>query len=121
VAVADDIVALHRELNEAELRGDLARIRELLADDFMSIGERGYLLGRQEWLDIHGEFAYQALETREVDVRRYDRAAILRCVQHSRATWRGAEMTLATRLSQTWVELPGGWRLAGVQYSPLDA
>ena len=29
-------------------------------------------------------------------------------------------MTVAVRVSQTWVELPDGWRLAGIQFSSLD-
>jgi hypothetical protein len=53
-------------------------------------------------------------------VRRYDHAAIVRCAQRSQASWRGDVMTLTARLSQVWIELPGGWRLAGIQFSPLD-
>jgi hypothetical protein len=52
-------------------------------------------------------------------VRCYDHVAIVRCVQRSRASWRGDAMTLAARLSQVWVELPDGWRLAGIQFSSL--
>jgi hypothetical protein len=29
-------------------------------------------------------------------------------------------MTLTVRVSQTWIELPDGWRLAGIQFSSLD-
>jgi hypothetical protein len=56
-----------------------------------------------------------------MDVRRYDKAAIVRCVQRSRATWRGNQMTLAVRLSQVWVQQPSGWRLAAIQFSSLAA
>ena len=30
-------------------------------------------------------------------------------------------MTLATRVSQTWIEQPDGWRLAAIQFSTLAA
>ena len=53
-------------------------------------------------------------------MRRYDGAAIVRCVQRSRASWRGEPMTLAVRLSQVWIRQADGWRLAGIQFSTLD-
>ena len=98
--VADEILELQGAFDNAELRGDAGRLDSLLADDFLSIGEQGFVLGKQEWIGRHGDFRYLAVETTEVDVRRYDKTAIVRCVQRSRASWRGDEMTLAVRLSQ---------------------
>jgi hypothetical protein len=115
-----DIRELHQAFNEAELGADTDRLNSLLADDFSSIGERGFQLDKRQWIDRHADFAYLSLQTTELDVRRYDRAAIVRCVQRSRATWRGEPMTLAVRLSQVWIELPDAWRLAGIQFSSLD-
>jgi hypothetical protein len=56
-----------------------------------------------------------------VDVRRYDKTAIVRCVQRSRASWRGEVMTLAVRLSQVWVWQPAGWQLVAIQFSTLGS
>jgi hypothetical protein len=117
--VADDILDLQRAFDDAELRGDAARLEDLLADDFASIGEQGFQLGKREWIDRHRDFRYLSIETAQVDVRRYDKTAIVRCVQRSRATWRGDPMTLAVRLSQVWVQQPDGWRLAAIQFSTL--
>jgi hypothetical protein len=58
----------------------------------MSIGERGFQLDKRQWIDRHTDFAYLSPRTAELDVRRYERTAIVRCVQRSRATWRGDEM-----------------------------
>nr|WP_322779960.1 DUF4440 domain-containing protein [Frankia sp. Cas4] len=118
--VITDIRELQQAFDNAELHADTDRLNTLLADDFMSIGERGYQLNKRQWIDRHADFAYHSLETSELDVRRYDHAAIVRCVQRSRASWRGEVMTLTVRLSQVWVELPDGWRLAGIQFSSLD-
>jgi hypothetical protein len=119
--VADDILELQRAFDDAELRADADRLDELLADDFLSIGEQGYLLDKRQWIGRHGDFRYLAIDTSEVDVRRYDKAAIVRCVQRSRATWQGSQLTLAVRVSQVWVDQPGGWRLAAIQFSSLGA
>jgi hypothetical protein len=99
--------------------GYASRLASLLADDFLSIGEQGYQLDKRQWIGRHGDFRYLSIETTEVDVRCYDKAAIVRCAQRSRASWRGEQMTLAVRLSQVWVNQPDGWRLAGIQFSPL--
>jgi hypothetical protein len=120
-SVADDILELQRAFDDAELRADARRLDELLADDFLSIGEQGYQLDKRQWIDRHRDFRYHAIETTEADVRRYDKAAIVRCVQRSRATWQGNQLTLAVRMSQVWVQQPGGWRLAGIQFSSLGA
>jgi ketosteroid isomerase-like protein len=117
--VADDILELQRAFDDAELHGDAARLEALLADDFASIGEQGFQLGKREWIDRHGEFRYLDIETTEADVRRYGKTAIVRCVQRSRATWRGEPLTLAVRLSQVWIQQPDGWRLAAIQFSTL--
>jgi hypothetical protein len=99
-AVADDILELARAFDEAELHGDPGRLGALLAEDFLSIGEQGYQLGKREWIGRHRDFRYLSIETAEVDVRRYDKTAIVRCAQRSRASWRGEAMTLAVRLSR---------------------
>lgn len=115
-----EILDLSQAFDDAELNADADRLAALLADDFRSIGERGFQLDKRQWIDRHADFTYLSLETSELDVRTYSHAAIVRCAQRSRATWRGQEMTLTVRVSQVWIELPVGWRLAGIQFSPLD-
>jgi hypothetical protein len=87
-SVADEIPALQRTFDEAELDADVARLGELHGEDFLSIGEQGSVLGKREWIGRHGEFRYLSIETSEADVRRYGEAAIVRRVQRSRASWR---------------------------------
>jgi ketosteroid isomerase-like protein len=120
-AVADDILELARAFDEAELHGDAGRLGALLAEDFLSIGEQGYQLGKREWIGRHRDFRYLSIETTEVDVRRYGKTAIVRCAQRSRASWRGEAMTLAVRLSQVRVQQPDGWRLVALQFSALGS
>jgi ketosteroid isomerase-like protein len=118
-SAADDILELQRAFDDAELHGDAIRLEALLADDFASIGEQGYQLDKRAWIDRHRDFRYLAIETTEANVRLYDKTAIVRCVQRSRATWHGEPMTLAVRLSQVWIQQPEGWRLAAIQFSTL--
>lgn len=119
--MADDILELQRAFDDAELNADASRLEALLADDFVSIGEQGFQLDKQQWIARHRDFRYISIETAEIDVRQYDRAAIVRCVQRSRASWRGDPMALAVRVSQVWVQQPGRWQLAGIQFSTLGS
>ena len=115
----DDILVFHRRFGDAELQGNAESLEPLLAEDFLSIGEQGFVMDKNQWIARHEEFRYLSLETTELDVRHYDRTAIVRCAQRSRAVWRGTEMTLSTRVGQVWVVQPEGWRLASIQFSSL--
>ena len=111
---------LQQAFTEAERKADIDTLHTLLADDFRSIGEQGVVLDKAQWLGKFADFAYESIASSDVEVRHYGHAAIVRSVQRSRATWRGQAMELTTRVSQTWVELPEGWRLAGIQFSAFD-
>lgn len=115
----DEVLKLRNEFDEAELGADLERLNSLLADDFLSIGERGFVLDKEHWIARHEDFRLISLETTDVDVRRYDRTAIVRCVQRTTATWKGEPMIVKARIGQVWVEQEVGWRLAAIQFSSL--
>jgi hypothetical protein len=115
----DDLLRSQQEFDQAELRADVECVEALLTDDFLSIGERGFVLDKHQWVARHADFAYLSAESLDLDVRRYDRCAIIRDIHHSRATWQGQAMMLKTRRSQVWVEQPEGWRLAAIQFSSL--
>lgn len=114
-----DIHRLQRAFEEAELRADADALNALLADDFRSIGEQGYVLDKAQWVGKFADFAYTSVDSSEVEVSFYGHAAIVRYVQRSHSIWQGKEMALSVRVSQTWVELAEGWRLAGIQFSSL--
>lgn len=103
----------------AERSGDTAVLEELLTEDFQSIGPKGFVLDKAAWIGRHGYFTYLTLDVSETDVRVYDKAAVVRNVQRNTATHRDDLVKVATRVSQTWVEDGGRWRLAGIQFSPL--
>jgi hypothetical protein len=110
---------LQREFDQAELAADTTTLERLIADDFQSIGPKGFVLDKTQWIGRHGYFRYITLETSDVDVRLYDTAAIVRNIQRNTATHRDDKVSVAARVSQVWVDQQGQWRLAGIQFSPL--
>jgi len=105
--------------DDAELHARVDVLDRLLADDFRSIGERGYVLDKAAWLARFEDFRYLSLEISDADVRFYGGTAIVRRVQHSEAVWQGQAMSLGTRVSQVWVDADDGWHLVAVQFSSL--
>ena len=97
----------------------ISALQALLADDFRSIGDQGYVLDKAQWVGKFVDFSYTSLQSSDVEASCYDHAAIVRYVQRSSSTWQGQEMTLTARVSQTWIEQADGWRLAGIQFSTL--
>jgi hypothetical protein len=117
--VTFDALALQRAFAQAEFHADTSALHALLADDFRSIGDQGYVLDKAQWLGKFVDFAYTDLRSTDVEVSSYDHALIIRYVQHSASVWRGQAMASTSRVSQTWIEQADGWRLAGVQFSTL--
>ncbi len=115
----DTIRALQSDFDAAELEADEESLRRLLADDFLSIGPRGFVLDKEEWVNRHVHFRYDSLETSEMDIRLYAGTAIVRNIQRNKATYKDQRVELAVRVSQVWVNQQDEWRLAAIQFSPL--
>ncbi len=115
----DDVREIQDRFDRAELTADRETLRELLADDFLSIGPRGFVLDKDQWIGRHGEFRYQSLETSEMDIRRYGDTAGVRDVQRNRATYGGQQVAVNTRVGQVWVRQGDRWGLVAIQFSPL--
>ena len=115
----DDVRAVQDRFDRAELTADRDALRELIADDFRSIGPRGFVMDKEQWIGRHSEFRYERLDTSEMDVRRYGDTAVVRDVQRNRATYQDHPVAVATRVSQVWVRLDGRWQLVAIQFSPL--
>ncbi len=112
---------LQQTFDQAELQADTAQLNRLLADDFVSIGPKGFLLNKEEWINRHVHFKYHALDTSDMDIRLYNNTtAIVRNIQRNRATYQNETMELTVRVSQVWIwEAGGAWRLVAIHFSPM--
>jgi ketosteroid isomerase-like protein len=115
----DDVREMQDSFDRAELAADRDTLRDLIAEDFLSIGPRGFVLDKQQWIGRHDEFRYEQLQTSEMDVRRYGDTAVVRNVQRNRATYQDHPVTVAVRVGQVWVRRDERWQLVAIQFSPL--
>jgi ketosteroid isomerase-like protein len=116
-----EVVRLLDAWATAELRGDVAFLEWMLADDFIGIGPLGFMLTKQEWLARHqsGDLKYSAFTVDEVKVRIYTDAALVTCRQAQQAAYRGTPIPGQFRASLVFVYQDGQWQLAGLQLSAM--
>jgi uncharacterized protein (TIGR02246 family) len=109
----------------AELRGDAALLGEILADDFVGVGPRGFMLTKDQWLSRHeaGSLRYKAFGLDEVQVRLFGDAAITVCRQSARGVYEDEngrfELDDQFRATLVFVRQDGRWQLANLQLSPI--
>ena len=109
----------------AELRGDTSSIREILANDFIGVGPRGFMLTQDQWLSRHdtGSLRYESFGLDEVEVRPYGDAAVTVCRQSAVGVYEGEngrfDLNEQFRATLVFVKQDGDWRLASLQLSPI--
>ena len=105
---------IQERFDRAELHDDRETLSELIDQEFLSIGPKGFLLDKQQWIDRPELFTYHELDVSEVDIRLFADTAIVRAVQRNRSTSHGHDVHVSTR-SATSGSAAGAWRLAGIQ------
>jgi hypothetical protein len=112
------ILELQEQFDQAERHANRDVLQRLIAADFLSIGPKGFILNKQEWIDRHEHFKYLELETSDRDVRSYDKTVLVTNIQRNKAVYKNESIELAVRVMQVWVEIAGQWQLVGIQFSP---
>ena len=122
---AQRVMTLGVDWAAAELRGDSAFLGEILADDFVGVGPRGFTLTKDQWLSRHnlGSLRYESFGLDEVQVRHYGDAAITVCRQSARGVYEDEngrfELDDQFRATLIFVRQEGSWQLAGLQLSTI--
>jgi uncharacterized protein (TIGR02246 family) len=121
----EDLNKRAEEWAAAELEGDTASLGEILTDDFVGVGPRGFTLGREQWLQRHetGSLRYECFGLDEVQIRRYGDAAVAVYRQTAEGVYEDEngryELNEQFRATLVFVRQRGRWRLAGLQLSPI--
>ena len=119
------VTTLGEDWAAARLRGDTSFLGEILADDFVGVGPRGFMLTKDQWLSRHdtGSLRYESFGLDEVQVRLFGGTAITVCRQSARGVYEGEngrfELDDQFRATLVFVRQDGRWQLAGLQLSPI--
>jgi len=105
----------------AELRGDVAFLGSALADDFVGIGPRGFMLPKDQWLERHesGKLRYESFGLDELQVRLYADAAVVTGRQLAEGKYEDYDLRDQFRATLVFVKQQGRWLLAGLHLSPI--
>lgn len=109
----------------AELCGDAGSLKRILADDFVAVGPRGFVLTGDQWISRHeaGNLKYRAFGLDEAEVRTFGDAAILVCRQTAAGVYEDGngryDIDEGFRATLVLVRKDENWRLAGLQLSPI--
>jgi uncharacterized protein (TIGR02246 family) len=109
----------------AELRGDTSFLAEILADDFVGVGPRGFMLTKDQWLSRHdkGNLRYESFGLDEAQVRLFGDAAVAVCRQSARGVYEDEngrfDLDDQFRATLVFVRQDGRWQLANLQLSPI--
>jgi ketosteroid isomerase-like protein len=121
----DELQKLVEDWAAAELRGDATFLGSALADDFIGIGPRGFMLTKDQWLERHetGSLRYESFGLDEVEVRPYGDAAVTVCRQTAEGVYEDEngryDIHEQFRATLVFVRQQGRWMLAGLQLSPI--
>lgn len=109
----------------AELRGDTAALARILADDFVAVGPRGFMLTKEQWISRHdsGNLTYESFEWDEVSVRVHGDAAVMIGRQTASGRYQDGDFRYEIqdqfRTTLLFVEEQGRWLLFGLHLSPI--
>ena len=102
------VVQLERELLEPATRANLARVRELLADDFLEVGASGQSFGKAEvlsWLPAESGKSFAVTSIKAVTLGK----GVILVTYAAERTYQGY-ITRSLR-SSVWVKGAGGWQM----------
>ncbi|WP_433330919.1 nuclear transport factor 2 family protein [Spirillospora sp. CA-294931] len=110
----DDLL---RRWRDAEARGDVESLDDVLAADFRGDGPRGFVLGKEQWLDRHrlGELTLDAFDWTPTEIRRCPHMAVGRGVQSQRARYRGTDWSGEFVCTVVAVRRDGRWTIVNLQ------
>ena len=121
----EELSGLANDWAAAELGGDTASLKEILADDFVAVGPRGFVLTGKQWIARHdtGSLGYRSFGLDEAEVRTYGDAAIVVCRQTAAGVYEDEngryDIDERFRATLVFVRQRGDWLLAGLQLSPI--
>ena len=116
---------LGKDWAAAELRGDTAFLERTLADDFVGVGPRGFMLTKDQWLERHeaGKLKYKSFRMDDAQVRLYGDTAVMIGCETAEGRYEDGDVRHDIR-EQFRATLVFGkqqerWLLAGLHLSPI--
>ena len=109
--------------SEAEVQGNTAVLRDLLHEDYIGIGPRGFTLTKQQWVGRFesGDLKNEALNFTIEKVRSYGDTALITGQHNQKTLYKGNPVPGEFRSTMVFVNQDSRWKLVSLQLSPIMA
>ena len=116
-AITATILRLEEFLDDAESHHRVARVEQLIADDYRGISVGGNIIAKRDVLALVGGIEEASAQSTEQEVRVLENAAVYTALVVDRGVDSKTQKpyTLATRVTDIWQKRRGEWKLVNDQ------
>jgi ketosteroid isomerase-like protein len=116
--VAEELVELEHELVRAVQEHDVARLEELLAEEFTLDGAAGQLDRDGLLAAAAGPYQIEEFAYDEIDPDVYGNTAVVLSRYRQRGSFAGRDVSGSLRVTDVWVRRDGRWQLVRRHATP---
>ena len=115
--VQEELKNLENERAKAVVKGDIAALDPVTADDYTVINIAGQLLTKPQIFDAikSGDIKYEELENNDLQVRVYGNTAVLTGRTTQKGQFKGKDISGQTRFTRVYVKQHGKWQAVAFQ------
>jgi ketosteroid isomerase-like protein len=115
----DHVQRLVEQWAAADLDGDGEFLASMLTDTFVGVGQRGFMLNKEQWVARYGsgDLQQEAFVVDELAVRGYGGTTIAIGRQTQRTPYQGRDVSGQFRVTLVCVRQAEGWLIAGLHLS----
>jgi ketosteroid isomerase-like protein len=119
----EEVAKLSKQMTDAFVKGDMAFMAGVMADDWMIIVGNGSVGDKSQLLkDVKdGTLKYEALDKSDMKVRVYGEAAVVTGRAQSKIKVKGQDVGGIDRFTEVYARQGGKWRCVSTHVSPITA
>lgn len=121
MSTTGEITEFGQRWARAEQAGDTETLDAMTVEDFTLVGPLGFVLSKPQWLARYrgGGLVTKRLTWDDITVREYGDTAVAIGVHDQEAEYQGNPSDGKFRSTHILVRSGEGWKLAGIQLSPI--
>jgi len=112
-----ELIKLEREFGDAQPRRDIARLNQLIADDFVATVPPGKVINKAEVIAqvTSPDLEMESLVNDDIQVRIYGNVAIVTARGAARGKYKGQDASGQFRYTRVWIKREGRWQAIAAQ------
>jgi ketosteroid isomerase-like protein len=119
--VEQQLIKLEEAWSDAFIKGDIAVVDKILADDYANTDENGAVATKaQSIADVKsGDAKFTSIANDDYQVRVYGKAAVVTYRSTIKGQFKGKDISGQYRFTDTWIKLGGRWQCVASHESSI--